>query len=74
VTSPFNWRTGAQSIFYTAAGHRAAQSHAQAAGGKALDTQGRPLIDMAPRSAQAITIGKQADTDKFQRIARGTSR
>lgn len=71
--SPFNWRTGAPSILYTPAGHRAADRHAQGAGGKALDTQGRALVDLDPRSKQSIRIASQTDSIKTQRIKRGTS-
>ena len=73
MNSVFNWRTGAPSILYSKAGHRAALSHAQGSAGKALDTQGRPIVDLDPRSKQSIRIASQADSIKTQRIKRGTS-
>lgn len=71
--NPFNWRTGAPSILYTAAGHRAADRHAQGAGGKALDAQGRALVEMEPHAKQSIQIASRADSIKTQLIKRGTS-
>lgn len=71
--SAFNWNTGQPSCMYTAAGHRAAQAMVKGVQ-KAIDTRGRAVIDMAPRTAQAITIGKPGDAEKTDRIKRGTSK
>lgn len=69
--STFNWNTRAPSIFYSPAGHRAAQAESKA--GMAMDSKGRALVQMAPRSKGAITIASPEDSRKTQRIKRGTS-
>lgn len=40
---------------------------------KALDSKGRPLVDMKPRITNAIAITSRADDLRNQRIKRGTS-
>lgn len=39
----------------------------------ALDSKGRPLVDMKPRITNAIAITSRADDLRNQRIKRGTS-
>lgn len=73
MTNPFNWNTGAPSILYTPAGHRAAKKQALGSGGKALDAQGRALVSMAPHHKQSIQIASRADSLRTQQIKRGTS-
>lgn len=74
MTSPFNWNTGAPSVLYSVAGERAAKRHAAGAGCKALDSKGRALVHLDPHSRQSIHITSRAESDKTQRIKRGTSR
>jgi hypothetical protein len=40
---------------------------------RALDQQGRPRVDLAPRTVGAITIHSQADAAKTTRIKHGRS-
>ncbi len=69
--SPFDWNTGARSCMWTEAGERIAQRIAKAA--TAIDRRGRHVVDLKPRSRDAISIGKAGDADKTQRIQRGRS-
>jgi hypothetical protein len=69
--SPFHWNNGKRSIFWSETEERAARKLAKASGGMALDVKGRPLVEMGPRTAQAIVIRKQADADKSHKISKG---
>ena len=72
--STFNWRTGSPSIFYTPAGHREAIRQSKGSkNGKALDSKGRPNVDMGVCIKGSIRIATPADSLKTQRIKRGTS-
>jgi len=68
----FNWRTGEPSIFYSAAAEKSARR--TAARGMALDRLGRPVVEMTPRSKNAISISKSSDTDRNRKISRGTNK
>jgi len=69
----FHWQNGARSIFWTESGERNARKLEKQGGGMALDVKGRALVDMGPRTAQAIVIRKQSDQDKTNRIMKGAS-
>ena len=69
--SPFIWQTGAPSCMRTATSERDAQKPTHT--GMALDVQGRPLVDLAPRSVGGISIASEQDTFRNQRLARGRS-
>lgn len=71
--SPFLWNTGKHSIFWTEAGERAARAIQKAKPGMSMDIKGRAVIDMAPKSSQAISFdpNKNKSTDRNQAIRKG---
>jgi len=73
--SPFHWHENCRpSIFYTEAGEKAAKRLVGGSNGKAIDQNGRQIVDIKPHKGQSIVITRQDQADRTQAIKRGTSR